>query len=68
LKETAFQLPLVIAYVSCDPATLFFDIDQLQQLSNNSYIVEKIIPFDMFPQTNHVETLAILKRAKMNLE
>ncbi|MDE7380185.1 MAG: hypothetical protein K2N14_03940, partial [Clostridia bacterium] len=28
------------------------------------YVIEKIVPFDMFPQTKHVETLVVLSRKK----
>ena len=50
------QKPNKIVYVSCDSATLSRDIKNL-----TNYSVELIKPFDMFPQTKHVETLAILK-------
>lgn len=45
-----------IIYISCDPATLARD---LAQLSN--YRIQVIQPFDLFPQTTHVETLVALK-------
>ncbi|MBQ8468479.1 MAG: 23S rRNA (uracil(1939)-C(5))-methyltransferase RlmD [Clostridia bacterium] len=49
--------PQKIIYVSCDPSTLARD---LKILAGN-YEIAKIKPFDMFPQTANVETLAILK-------
>jgi 23S rRNA (uracil1939-C5)-methyltransferase len=49
--------PKMISYVSCDPATLARD---LQQLLSNGYVLETIKAFDMFPQTHHVETVACL--------
>lgn len=53
--------PLGIVYISCDPATLARD---LQALTEN-YDLETVQPFDMFPQTMHVETLCILKKKKI---
>jgi 23S rRNA (uracil1939-C5)-methyltransferase len=64
IRHAAKQSPAVIAYISCDPVTLFSDVRELQRLSHDSFTVESIIPFDMFPHTNHVETLAILKLKK----
>lgn len=53
--------PELIIYLSCNPATLARD---LQPLIYSNYIIEKIIPFDMFPQTFHIEALAILKKVQ----
>jgi 23S rRNA (uracil1939-C5)-methyltransferase len=52
--------PRAIIYVSCDPATLARDIGILKK---SGYEVEKIRPLDMFPQTYHVESVTLLKRA-----
>lgn len=46
-----------ILYVSCDPTTLARD---LKLFAADGYHLEKIQPFDMFPQTFHVETVALL--------
>jgi 23S rRNA (uracil1939-C5)-methyltransferase len=48
-----------LAYMSCDPATLARD---LQRLSVN-YRITAVRAFDLFPQTAHVETVAILEAA-----
>lgn len=47
-----------IIYVSCDPMTLGRD---LKQLSTDYNIVE-VTPFDMFPNTYHVECVCVLNR------
>lgn len=47
-----------IVYISCDPATLARDLSLL--CAGNKYVLDSIQPFDMFPQTMHVETAVIL--------
>ena len=48
-----------IWYLSCNPATLARD---LQRLIGHGYEVGVVQPFDMFPQTGHVETFVTLAK------
>ncbi|MDR0667375.1 MAG: 23S rRNA (uracil(1939)-C(5))-methyltransferase RlmD [Prevotellaceae bacterium] len=50
--------PRKVVYVSCNPVSLAFDLKQLCE----GYHVAAIRPIDMFPHTQHVETVALLER------
>ncbi len=52
--------PERIVYVSCDPRTLARDVAELLR---GGYELERVRGFDMFPQTPHVETVALLTRS-----
>lgn len=45
-----------LAYISCDPATLARDLSRMPSLT-----IRSLTAFDLFPQTAHVETLALLE-------
>lgn len=50
--------PKKIIYISCDPMTLARDLSLIVQSA--PYRILKIQPFDMFPQTSHVEIFSLL--------
>lgn len=54
----AVQIPKLV-YISCSPGTLARDLDRLGQAG---YGVERVQPFDMFPQTDQVETVALIEK------
>ena len=47
-----------IIYLSCNPQTFVRDAKFLEQ----SYNLKSVTPFDMFPQTKHIETLAVFEK------
>ena len=51
--------PAAIVYVSCDPNTFARDAGLL---ASKGYRVTELVPFDMVPQTHHVELVAVLQR------
>ncbi len=58
INAIAQILPERIVYVSCNPATQARDCSMLIE----NYNVELIRPVDMFPQTYHIESIALLHR------
>lgn len=61
LEALSLLKPERIIYISCDPATLARDLSLLQQ---SGYEITYVQPFDMFPQTAHVETLVQMRLKK----
>lgn len=50
-----------IVYVSCEPSTLARDLHILCHI-NPTYHLRSVQPLDMFPQTAHIECVAVLER------
>ena len=67
-----------VIFISCDPATLARDVGILtgglietesgelvkSDPENGAYAVELVQPFDMFPQTKHVETVVLMSKVQ----
>ena len=53
-----------VVYISCNPVSLAKDC---ARLCDRTYLIQKVIPFNMFPRTGHVETVVCLsnKNAKL---
>lgn len=57
--ETVVQMKIPrIVYISCNVSTLARDLNYLQ---SEGYEVIEVTPFDMFPQTSHIETVTKLR-------
>ena len=52
--------PERIAYVSCDPSTLARDA---ARLIAGGYLIRQVAPFDLFPQTYHIESISIFEKS-----
>ena len=53
--------PQQVVYVSCDPTTLARDLRVLQ---DGGYVIEALDVVDLFPQTFHLESVAVLRRPR----
>jgi|TARA_B100001750_G_scaffold247661_1_gene274215 23S rRNA (uracil1939-C5)-methyltransferase len=51
--------PKIIILISCSPENFCKDVYKL--VNSKQYIIDKIIPIDMFPQTHHTEIVGILR-------
>jgi 23S rRNA (uracil1939-C5)-methyltransferase len=60
VKAIVRAAPERVVYVSCNPGTQARDIS----LMSESYEVVKVQPVDMFPQTTHVESVALLRKRR----
>ena len=57
IKEILKLKTKTIVYVSCNPATQLRDLEKLKE----KYAILKVQPVDMFPHTDHVENVVLLK-------
>ena len=57
LAAVARLRPSRIVYVSCNPATMARDI---RYLADCGFLLERLQPIDMFPQTGHIEVVGLL--------
>lgn len=57
--------PPLLLYLSCDPATLARDLKSL--CSEGGYRLESVQPLDFFPNTSHVECLAVVRLPGMEV-
>ena len=59
LRQLSDFAPSRIVYVSCDPSTQARDLKILEE---SGYEILEIQPFDLFPQTRHIENVVTLQR------
>ena len=60
LETMAAIRPSRIVYVSCDPFTLARDVEKFTEFG---YAVNSVKPVNLFPRTEHVETVTLITRA-----
>ena len=59
IEAVARMAPARVVYVSCDPETLARDV---ALFARQGYRAKQFVPVDLFPHTNHIETIALLQR------
>lgn len=61
IKAVLKMKPEKLIYISCNPVTLARD---LRELTRKDYKADYIRPYDMFPQTGHVEVVCLMSRSE----
>ncbi|WP_080801559.1 23S rRNA (uracil(1939)-C(5))-methyltransferase RlmD [Arabiibacter massiliensis] len=61
LEAAAVLAPRRIVYISCNPETQVRDLARLRE---RGYAVRAVQPVDMFPHTDHIETIALAERVE----
>ena len=61
INAIAAVKPKKVVYVSCNPASLARDAELL---CKKGYKINKVQPVDLFPQTHHVECVALMSRVQ----
>jgi 23S rRNA (uracil1939-C5)-methyltransferase len=59
IEEIVRLAPQRVVYISCDPAPLARDA---RNLVDAGYKLQKVQPVDLFPQTYHIESIALFTR------
>jgi 23S rRNA (uracil1939-C5)-methyltransferase len=59
LQAILAMRPKILVYISCDPSTLARDA---RHLLNGGFQLQQITPFDLFPQTFHIESISVFIR------
>jgi 23S rRNA (uracil1939-C5)-methyltransferase len=59
LEAVLAMQPKILVYISCDPSTLARDAHRLLA---GGYQLQQVTPFDLFPQTFHIESISIFIR------
>lgn len=63
IRSVAKMAPKKVVYISCGPDTLARDLRLFKKLG---YAANKAYPFDMFPFTEHVETVVLLSKGEVD--
>lgn len=63
LKQLLEFKPKTVVYVSCNVHTQARDIGKILKDKGSNYVLESLKGFDLFPQTAHVESVAVLRLA-----
>jgi 23S rRNA (uracil1939-C5)-methyltransferase len=59
LRKSKERFWFMLLYISCNPVTMWRDMEWL--LEWWVFVLEKIQPVDMFPQTHHIEVIGVMK-------